>query len=666
MKKILLFNLLLAVTFVTTSLRAAVGDVFTANVQVIEDGVPKWVPMRFKVLEPYSYYYMGTYIGDIQRCQTYSQIDEFSGVRIPAINKNQSGTVIIPRVVGGYYVTGIGDYSFYECSISGIELPERSDRFEYAYYELGSRAFTGSRIYSLYVPDFYRVDSWAVRGCEWLNNISMGTIYNGTLYNYAFEDCKHLKSVEFREPVRIVESNAFKNCDNLESISFPEGLEKIKAAAFYGCRHLNRVFLPSTLKTIEGNAFESCTRLEDLIILSEEPPTVENSSYPIINGRADYSPTRVLHVPDKTKYEASESWSYNFETNIKSLLPTVEKTQRFYRYRHNSADYNAWSLFLGSNEVGRLAGYMIDGVNKTPTIVSGQLIVSNDIKKIPLKVSYLWKTDDGYQPYIYNYHQVNYGISINGKAMTSADMYNIPCLKSGKVYIEDEFNGDLYANKPTLVLEDAEVEWNEPYYGLHNSSCNNLTIKVIGDCTLNAPDRCGIELDPDTKTTITGGGTLNIFSKWAGIETYDDTSLDIQNNTKVIAKSSQSNGYFDAGNDYGAWLRINDGGLLAAYGPEEPVSFGVRAPVFGSSIAIRYPVDATIWNNYVFNADGTKVTNDWVVIGPDNQATQDLITGVASPKSSPEGKDFIYNLAGQRLSKPQKGINIVDGKKILR
>ena len=53
----------------------------------------------------------------------------------------------------------------------------------------------------------------------------------------------------------------------------------------------------------------------------------------------------------------------------------------------------------------------------------------------------------------------------------------------------------------------------------------------------------------------------------------------------------------------------------------------------------------------------------------------DEATGIASPKSSPEGKDFYspllqegageaFNLAGQRLSKMQKGINIIGGKKV--
>jgi len=107
--------------------------------------------------------------------------------------------------------------------------------------------------------------------------------------------------------------------------------------------------------------------------------------------------------------------------------------------------------------------------------------------------------------------------------------------------------------------------------------------------------------------------------------------------------------------------------VFAAFGKHEPIWLDSNGEfILGEGIALRYPFGAYIGSgNNIYYADGTKVMNDWVVIGPDNQATQDLITGVASPKSSPEGNDFIYNLAGQRLSRPQKGINIVGGKKVL-
>ncbi len=44
---------------------------------------------------------------------------------------------------------------------------------------------------------------------------------------------------------------------------------------------------------------------------------------------------------------------------------------------------------------------------------------------------------------------------------------------------------------------------------------------------------------------------------------------------------------------------------------------------------------------------------------------EDVITGV-SPLGETEEGTVIYNLAGQRLQKMQRGINIIGGKKVLR
>ena len=41
----------------------------------------------------------------------------------------------------------------------------------------------------------------------------------------------------------------------------------------------------------------------------------------------------------------------------------------------------------------------------------------------------------------------------------------------------------------------------------------------------------------------------------------------------------------------------------------------------------------------------------------------DGIEEIQSSKSKIQNEDAVYNLAGQRLSKPQRGINIVNGKK---
>jgi hypothetical protein len=64
-----------------------------------------------------------------------------------------------------------------------------------------------------------------------------------------------------------------------------------------------------------------------------------------------------------------------------------------------------------------------------------------------------------------------------------------------------------------------------------------------------------------------------------------------------------------------------------------------------------------------FEASGAPVTNVKTNLG------NDFGTGISlTPDLSPrrgEQDDAVYNLSGQRLSKPQKGVNIVNGRKVL-
>ena len=93
--------------------------------------------------------------------------------------------------------------------------------------------------------------------------------------------------------------------------------------------------------------------------------------------------------------------------------------------------------------------------------------------------------------------------------------------------------------------------------------------------------------------------------------------------------------------------------------------------ILGEGIAFRYHTDAYIGsNNNIYYADGTKVTNDWVVIGPDNATTGELIDGVgivnADDNDNLNASKGIYNLAGQKVGESYKGIVIKNGKKIIK
>ena len=261
------------------------------------------------------------------------------------------------------------------------------------------------------------------------------------------------------------------------------------------------------------------------------------------------------------------------------------------------------------------------------------------------------------------------GFSINDVEMTDANMAVVPGLVSGNALIEESEDGSI-----TLVLDNATLEWNEAAYGLHNYGASELTISVLGDCTIKAPAGVALELDESTLTTISGDGTLNITSGSYPIETKSSTTKLQFNGATVIAQSeTMGSALWDEG---GASICFG-GGTFASYGTSEPIHLSASGEfVFSEGIDFRYPVGAYIGiGNRIYNADDVKVEGNWVVIGPDNEATQDLITGVDEIASSrqPAGNGFIYNLAGQQIvngkwsnGKLPRGIYIQNGKKILR
>ena len=649
MKKILLLNLLLAMLLGSTSVSAADGDIFTAKVTVIQNGETSQEEMRFQVLSE-----------SAKTCETYGTYDEISDVVTPAFNYRTEGDVIIPNTVNGYIVTGIGDYSFCRCSMGHIMLPESINY-------VGKLAF--NECFSLLEIDLpSKVSTIGVEAFRRCENLRHATIYCKEIPFNCFAYCYNLSSVTIKSPVTSVGVEAFLCCYRLESITFPAGLEYIDRKAISDCKNLKSVIL--TCSRINASAFSgSCERLKEVIITSETPPTITVPSSSGWTEAALFSgvpSNAVLIVPDRTKY-LQEPWTSWF-SEIKSFLPTNEKTYAFY-----NLGTSGWGWPVYTNDPNKVLNFKVDGEPKAPTFHGTDLIVSDDPKQIPLEVSFLLKTDEGIQPNIIHYDLFDYGFSIDGKEMTSRDFYNVPGVVSGNAYIKDEFvlggaNHLHWKKEPTLVLDNATLEWDTTGYGLdnHDTGQEGLTIKVLGNCTIKAPNAYAAhEIEIARTTTVEGGGTLNIISGKYPIETSTVSTLRIQDGTTVIAKSE--NGYSAVWDNDGADIEIRDGGVFAAYSKYEPIWLDSNGEfIFGEGIALRYPVGAYVGSgNNIYNADGTKVMNDWVVIGPDNQATQDLITGVASPKSSPEGNDFIYNLAGQRLSKPQKGINIVGGKKVL-
>ena len=206
------------------------------------------------------------------------------------------------------------------------------------------------------------------------------------------------------------------------------------------------------------------------------------------------------------------------------------------------------------------------------------------------------------------------------------------------------------------MLDNATLEWNDASNAL-NLHSGDLTIKVLGDCVINASDHTGLSLSGNT--TVTGGGTLTINSKWAAIENWEDTRFTVKDKTTLIAYSSDSYGYCDEGYDYEqtkSWFTIEGGGLFAAFGKYGPISFNNdRSIHFDSYTDVRYPVGGYLSGNYVYDADGDKITNDWAVIGWGTQRTDELMANLVDF----DEKYFGFSINGTDMT--AKNMNNVPG-----
>lgn len=83
------------------------------------------------------------------------------------------------------------------------------------------------------------------------------------IQEYAFFDCKNLKSVSFTNfaSTKKIGKAAFGSCKKLEHINLPQKLESIDEDAFRYCESLTVIEIPKSVQTIGYSAFSDCKNL---------------------------------------------------------------------------------------------------------------------------------------------------------------------------------------------------------------------------------------------------------------------------------------------------------------------------------------------------------------------------------------------------------------------
>ena len=144
----------------------------------------------------------------------------------PDSRKGYKGTITIPDEVNysgtAYKVTWIGEKAFY-------------DNDDVTFVTIGDN-----------VTNIGHLAFW---GCDKLTSVKLGKSVE-TIHNQAFSYLGSLTSVKLPNSVKTLDMFAFSNCTELTSIDLNDGLETIGIGAFQGCESLESITIPNSVKII--------------------------------------------------------------------------------------------------------------------------------------------------------------------------------------------------------------------------------------------------------------------------------------------------------------------------------------------------------------------------------------------------------------------------------
>ncbi len=244
----------------------------------------------------------------------------------------------LTQIVMPKNVTYIGNYSFYYAR--GLQQVVLNEGLK----EIGYGAFDGCEVLNdvIFPSTLDIIGECAFWSCA---NLSKVVLNEGLedIEEYAFDGCA-LERLEIPSTVKSIGENAFSsNSESLKEIILPysvgsigkqafsdnQNLETVRVdmkkdaitdtetigiggSAFLNCKILKDVTVPKNVNEIFSLAFGNCPIIENMIFLSETPPTVEsNDIVDIFNTTEKQFPNAYLrfYVPDGTKDAYIDKWN---------------------------------------------------------------------------------------------------------------------------------------------------------------------------------------------------------------------------------------------------------------------------------------------------------------------------------------------------------------------
>lgn len=165
---------------------------------------------------------------------------------------HNSKNVIIPSIIDGKNIVGIGKGAFQHCTT-----------IEYLRLSEGIR----------YIEDGAFFDCSALKNCLLPQTlIRLGSEFNALPNPVGVFEHTALEHIILPKAIRYIGKRAFKNCSKLKSATILSSIECLPEEVFLGCERLTAIELPNTVKIISNRAFAFCEKLQRIAV----PPNVKS------------------------------------------------------------------------------------------------------------------------------------------------------------------------------------------------------------------------------------------------------------------------------------------------------------------------------------------------------------------------------------------------------
>ena len=484
-----------------------------------------------------------------------------------------------------------------------------------------------------------------------INNVPAGLT---DIKKWCFE-ATALESVDLSNTnVTIMEDGVFFNNEHLTSIKLPKNLEKFFDNAFNGCTVLNNIVMPSTVKAIYNFVFQDCTSLSN-VTLNEGCTTLGHHVF-------KNCPLDAVTFP-KTLGSIGE---YAFEsTNLK----TVDLSNTQIKKLPNGSFYNCQQLNdvklpIALTDIGECAFYKsaIASITFPPFLqkIDAWAFLDTQLTNvvIPTKTGHIgdgaFSDNANLKTVVVNGSECYLAVSAFAKCPTLTDVY----ITSDKEPNAERY-GSPFDNNPTVHVVPNYLEI---FKGLN--TCN--TTNFVSD----------LSITPDNEwTTFTSAYNLD-FSGVEGLTAYT-AKYDKANDAVVLTQVKKVPAHTglilkcEADNTY----------TLPILASDEAKFDAVDNQLIGC-------VDA-LWSTgrnqdyFLYNGEFVKSKNDgWVLPGKsylyidggrNNVSASPLRFYVGNTSTAIDGitnnpvvkDDAYYNLQGVKVQRPQHGVFIHNGKKVV-